>query len=128
MMIKGQRFLNGFMPIVLKISYQYPSISIHFTLCLTLHIPALFFLVCISSCSFLCSNHHPGNKEYRDLVTSKQPYYKTCEKTEKTQVAQSIVDKVQSVFRGRFLELDKEADRWYVVPNIVARRKVGQVS
>jgi len=72
------------------------------------------------------SNHHPGNKTYRDLVTSKQPYYRTCEKTVKTQVAQSIVDYVQEKLGGRFLELDKETDRWYVVPNIVARRKVGQ--
>eukprot|EP00980_Cylindrotheca_fusiformis_P026201 scaffold15514_cov129-Cylindrotheca_fusiformis.AAC.9 len=72
------------------------------------------------------SNHHPGNKIYRDLVTERQPYYRNCDKSEKTKVAQAIVDMVQRDHKGRFLELDKEANRWYIVPNIVARRKVGQ--
>eukprot|EP00980_Cylindrotheca_fusiformis_P023989 scaffold11305_cov74-Cylindrotheca_fusiformis.AAC.1 len=73
------------------------------------------------------SNHHPGNKIYRDLVTEHQPYYRNCDnKSEKTKVAQAIVDLVQRDHKGRFLELDKEANRWYIVPNIVARRKVGQ--
>ncbi|KAL3929942.1 MAG: hypothetical protein SGBAC_011985 [Bacillariaceae sp.] len=72
------------------------------------------------------SNHHPGNKVYRDVVTEKQPYYRSCDKNEKTKVAQSIVDTIHQNHNGRFLELDKEACRWYVVPNVVARRKVGQ--
>jgi hypothetical protein len=41
-------------------------------------------------------------------------------------VAQSIVDLVQNKIGGRFLELDKATNQWYVVPNVVARRKVGQ--
>ncbi|CAJ1959269.1 unnamed protein product [Cylindrotheca closterium] len=72
------------------------------------------------------SNHHPGNKIYRDVVTEKQPYYRNCDKNEKTKVAQSIVDMIHDHHGGRFLELDKETCRWYVVPNVVARRKVGQ--
>jgi hypothetical protein len=72
------------------------------------------------------SNHHPGNKLYRDIVTEKQPFYRNCDKNEKTKVAQSIVDAVTIQNKGRFLELDKESGRWYLVPNIVARRKVGQ--
>ena len=71
------------------------------------------------------SNHHPGNKIYRDIVTERQPHYRTCDKNQKTRVAQSIVDYIQKA-GGRFLELDREVVRWYVVPNIVARRKVGQ--
>jgi hypothetical protein len=72
------------------------------------------------------SNHHPGNKIYRDIVTDRQPYYRNCDKNEKTKVAQAVVDMIHGDHKGRFLELDKEANRWYVVPNIVSRRKVGQ--
>jgi hypothetical protein len=72
------------------------------------------------------SNHHHGNKIYRDIVTERQPYYRTCDKNEKTKVAQEIVDTIQRTHNGRFLELDKVVSRWYIVPNIVARRKVGQ--
>lgn len=72
------------------------------------------------------SNHHQGNKLYRDKVTEMQPHYRKCDKNEKTMVAQTIVDSINKEHNGRFLELDKEADRWYIVPNIVARRKVGQ--
>ena len=72
------------------------------------------------------SNHHPGNKIYRDIVTEKQPFYRSCDKNEKTKVAQSIVDAVTINGKGRFLELDKRNGMWYLVPNIVARRKVGQ--
>lgn len=72
------------------------------------------------------SNHHPGNKIYRDIVTEKQPFYRNCDKNEKTKVAQSIVDAVTIEAKGRFLELDKATSMWYLVPNIVARRKVGQ--
>jgi hypothetical protein len=33
---------------------------------------------------------------------------------------------MQKEVGARFLELDKDTDRWYLVPNVVARRKVGQ--
>jgi hypothetical protein len=33
---------------------------------------------------------------------------------------------MQRLVGARFLELDKDANRWYLVPNVVARRKVGQ--
>jgi hypothetical protein len=72
------------------------------------------------------SNHHEGNKLYRDKVIEMQPHYRMCDKNEKTKVAQTIVDSINKEHNGRFLELDKEADRWYIVPNVVARRKVGQ--
>jgi hypothetical protein len=65
------------------------------------------------------SNHHQGNKLYREKVTEMQPHYKMCDKNEKTKVAQTIVDSITKEHYGRFLELDKEVDRWYIVPNIV---------
>mmetsp|Transcript_30886 Transcript_30886/g.72802 ORF Transcript_30886/g.72802 Transcript_30886/m.72802 type:complete len:487 (-) Transcript_30886:251-1711(-) len=72
------------------------------------------------------SNHHPGNKIYRDIVTKEQKHYRGCDKNEKTKVAQCIVDHIQGVVGGRFLEMDRDVKRWFLVPNVVARRKVGQ--
>ena len=69
---------------------------------------------------------HPGNKIYRDIVTKKQNHYRGCDKNEKTKVAQGIVDHIQNEVGGRFLELDRDIKRWFLVPNVVARRKVGQ--
>ena len=59
-------------------------------------------------------------------MTQRQPHYRSCDKNEKTKVAQSIVDDINKKHKGRFLELDKETNRWYIVPNVQARRKVGQ--
>jgi len=70
------------------------------------------------------SNHHPGNKIYRELVMQRQAHYRGCVKAEKTGIAQSIVDSIHKS-GGRFLEKDNSS-RWYIVPNIVSRRKVGQ--
>jgi hypothetical protein len=73
------------------------------------------------------SNHHPGNKMYRVQVTEKQQIYRSCEdKKGKTVIAQSAVDHVNKNQKGRFLELDTTCNRWYIVPNNVARTKVGQ--
>ena len=69
---------------------------------------------------------HQGNKIYRDIVTNNQNHYRGCDKNEKTKVAQGIVDHIQNVVGGRFLELDRDIKRWFLVPNVVARRKVGQ--
>jgi hypothetical protein len=56
----------------------------------------------------------------------KQAFYSNCTKAEKTNVAQSIVDAVHNVQKGRFLERDTATGRYYIVPNLMARRKVGQ--
>ena len=70
------------------------------------------------------SNHHPGNQRYRDEVKNLQRWYKGIEeKDEKTDLSQCLVDYVHN-YQGRFLE--KDTDGWYVVPNIVARRKASQ--
>ena len=64
---------------------------------------------------------------YREKVTEMQEYYRNhCVKNEKTKVAQSIVDYITQEYGGRFLELDKDSNKWYIVPNIMSRRKVGQ--
>uniref|UniRef100_A0A7S4IST0 DUF6824 domain-containing protein n=2 Tax=Odontella aurita TaxID=265563 RepID=A0A7S4IST0_9STRA len=80
------------------------------------------------------SNHHPGNKRYREEVENFRPLYATLiTDEEKTSMSQALVD-VMEQMGGRFLEEDKVKDTdgknqsqgWYVVPNIVARRKASQ--
>merc|ERR1711935_503552 len=81
------------------------------------------------------SNHHPGNKRYREEVENFRPLYASLTTDEeKTAMSQALVD-VMERMGGRFLEEDKIKDvltnkvisqGWYVVPNIVARRKASQ--
>ena len=70
------------------------------------------------------SNHHPGNKRYREEVKNLQSWYlEVDDKNEKTDLSQCLVEYVHS-YNGRFLQKDECG--WYVVPNIIARRKASQ--
>jgi hypothetical protein len=71
------------------------------------------------------SNHHTGNKRYREEVRNLREWYASIgdNKEEKTKLSQTLVDHVHS-YNGRFLEKDDKG--WYVVPNVVARRKASQ--
>lgn len=72
------------------------------------------------------SNHHPGNHFYLALIAETKPKYEKCkQKSQKTRVAQSVVDFINHERNGRFVELD-ETERWYVVCNKKARTKAGQ--
>jgi len=79
------------------------------------------------------SNHHPGNKFYRTEVENFRPLYAALTTDEeKTSMSQALVDVIEQM-GGRFLEEDKVKENgknvslgWYVVPNIVARRKASQ--
>lgn len=79
------------------------------------------------------SNHHPGNKRYRDEIMASRPLYAALTTDEeKTAMSQTVVDVIEQM-GGRFLEEDKAKENgknislgWYVVPNIVARRKASQ--
>lgn len=80
------------------------------------------------------SNHHPGNKRYREEVENFRPLYASlATDEEKTSMSQALLDVIEQL-GGRFLEEDKLKDAngkiqslgWYVVPNIVARRKASQ--
>lgn len=70
------------------------------------------------------SNHHPGNKKYRDEVGNLQQWYKASQKNEKTDLSQCLVNYVHS-YGGRFLKADASG-KWYIVTNLVARRKASQ--
>jgi hypothetical protein len=70
------------------------------------------------------SNHHPGNNRYRDEVERRQDWYKkTDDKDEKTSISEALVLYVQS-YGGNFLE--KDDNGWYVIDDVVARRKTSQ--
>lgn len=71
------------------------------------------------------SNKHPGNKRYRQEIENAKAVYRTASKDEKTQWASLLVEYVEK-YGGRFLERDKATGNWYIVPDIVARRKAGQ--
>uniref|UniRef100_A0A7S1URE3 DUF6824 domain-containing protein n=1 Tax=Grammatophora oceanica TaxID=210454 RepID=A0A7S1URE3_9STRA len=71
------------------------------------------------------SNHWAGNKRYRKEVHNLQHWYKSSAKNEKTDLSQCLVNYVHQ-YGGRFLKLDESCQRWYVVPNLVARRKASQ--
>jgi len=70
------------------------------------------------------SNHHPGNMQYRaEIERVQEQYKKTDDKDEKTSMSEKLVQHVQS-YGGNFLEKDDQG--WYVIDDIVARRKVSQ--
>ncbi|CAJ1951916.1 unnamed protein product [Cylindrotheca closterium] len=74
------------------------------------------------------SNHHPGNKRYREeILNFKNTYSQLTCKEEKTGLSRHVVDYVHK-YNGRFLALDKtiKPSRWYEITDAVARRKVSQ--
>lgn len=72
------------------------------------------------------SNHHPGNIAYRNEVGNLRDWYRGSEKNAKTDLSQLLVDWVQGERRGQFLKMEVATQRWYIVTNIVARRKSSQ--
>lgn len=70
------------------------------------------------------SNHHKGNQRYRaEIERLEVPYKQTDDKDEKTKISEQLVAYVKS-FGGDFLEKDEYG--WYVIDDIVARRKASQ--
>jgi hypothetical protein len=74
------------------------------------------------------SNHHFGNKVFRNLVTAmKSDYQSSKSRTEKARVAESIVEKVYRM-GGQFLCQNKAClePQWCVMSKAEARRKTSQ--
>ena len=76
------------------------------------------------------SNHHPGNKVYRERVLELQAKYKTLSRDHKTAMSTSVVDWIQTQCGGNFLQFDvggnSQDGPWYVVLDKTARSKVSQ--
>mmetsp|Transcript_31188 Transcript_31188/g.47767 ORF Transcript_31188/g.47767 Transcript_31188/m.47767 type:complete len:338 (-) Transcript_31188:156-1169(-) len=72
------------------------------------------------------SNHHPGNKRYRQVIKEWKAKYRVISaKTEKTGVSRKIVSEVYQ-YGGRFLKKDYSNGLYYVMPENEARRKTSQ--
>jgi len=72
------------------------------------------------------SNHHKGNIKYREQAGRLREDYRSSQKDTKTDLAQMLVDWVEKNQGGRFLKLDPENDKWYIVTNLAARKKSSQ--
>jgi hypothetical protein len=72
------------------------------------------------------SNHHEGNKRYRQVVGEMKASYRTVgSKSAKTDLSRAIVEHVQS-YGGRFVKLDKGTGKFVVLPPSEARKKTSQ--
>ena len=72
------------------------------------------------------TNHHVGNRLYREKIEDFKPYYqKLSGKDDKQEFSKKVVNFVHS-YAGRFLEKDAYSDGWVEVEKNKARKKVGQ--
>ena len=71
------------------------------------------------------TNKHPGNKVYLKLVEDMKPVYRQADDSDKRSIIFGILNTIKDQ-GGRFLELDKETSRWYVIHEKTAYTKVGQ--
>jgi hypothetical protein len=72
------------------------------------------------------SNHHPGNKRYRQVVSEMKASYRNIEaKSAKTDLSKAILDHVYS-YGGRFIKQDRATGRAYVLTVAESRKKTSQ--
>jgi hypothetical protein len=72
------------------------------------------------------SNHHIGNKRYRQVVAQMKNAYHVCPaKTLKTDLSQAIVNHCCS-YGARFVKLDEASGRYYILSRAEARKKTSQ--
>lgn len=72
------------------------------------------------------SNHHQGNKKYRQVVGFMKCKYQNCPaKTQKTDLSRKIVEYCHS-YGGRFVKKDGDNNRYYVLTKDEARKKTSQ--
>ena len=72
------------------------------------------------------SNHHPGNKKYREVVRIMKASYRNIDtKSAKTDVSRAIVEHVYN-YGGRFLKQDKATGNYHVLSPVEARKKTSQ--
>ena len=72
------------------------------------------------------SNHHGGNKRYRQIVGNIKYAYQQCPaKTLKTDLSRAIVEKCYS-YGARFVKQDASTGRYYVLTKAEARKKTSQ--
>ena len=73
------------------------------------------------------TNHHPGNKKFRELVDNRKDEYKAAKRLDKSLVAMEIVTNWRNQCPpGRFLKLDENAKLYNDVGDAKAREKTSQ--
>ena len=72
------------------------------------------------------TNHHPGNKRYRRVVSEMKSMYRNQgAKSNKTDLSRCIVNHVCR-YGGRFIKKEEETGRYFVLSRGEARRKTSQ--
>jgi hypothetical protein len=72
------------------------------------------------------TNHHAGNKRYRQVVSQMKASYKHIEsKSAKTDLSRAIVEHVFK-YGGRFLKADKDSGKFILLTPAEARKKTSQ--
>ena len=72
------------------------------------------------------SNHHAGNKKYRQVVSEmKRTYQSTGAKTAKTDLSRAIVEHVVG-YGGRFIKREEANGQYFLLTKAQARRKTSQ--
>eukprot|EP00934_Nitzschia_sp_Nitz4_P004168 Nitzschia sp. Nitz4//scaffold205_size38804//6903//9374//NITZ4_007640-RA/size38804-augustus-gene-0.58-mRNA-1//-1//CDS//3329541501//4158//frame0 len=73
------------------------------------------------------TNHHKGNKRFRDIVALHRPDYVRAPKIQKPSVARVIVRAIRNGDPpGRFLKKDEKTGKWYDVGDKKAAEKTSQ--
>jgi hypothetical protein len=73
------------------------------------------------------TNHHPGNKRYRQIVEDRKLEYVDAKRLDKPLVALDVIRLWRSQDPpGRFLKLDEKTGTWYDVGDKKAREKTSQ--
>jgi len=73
------------------------------------------------------TNHHPGNKKFRELVDKRKDEYKAAKRLDKSLVAMEIITNWRNQCPpGRFLKFDEVTKLWSDVGDNKAREKTSQ--
>jgi hypothetical protein len=73
------------------------------------------------------SNAHSGNQRYLEEVKLLAPAYGNASKPEKTKISENVLQMV-SQLGGRFIQKEKDTDRWFIAHDHAARDKASQAS
>ncbi|KAL3918489.1 MAG: hypothetical protein SGILL_004212 [Bacillariaceae sp.] len=73
------------------------------------------------------SNHHAGNRPYWIKILGSRVHYRSCvSDASKTMIAQDILNFIKVEKGGRFLNLDSNTNRWFMLPDAVVLDKIKQ--
>ena len=74
------------------------------------------------------ANNHPGNRSCWLTMLELRPSYRSCDPKDlkkKNEIARKVVDSVRDV-GGRYVQLEKETGKWFILPDKVAMEKAKQ--